>query len=467
MSNQIDGIKKLNKEDLEKSRKIVLDSIAEEMQESAPERTTPLNKKNNRLVDGVFGRGAGLAAVKKDGAAQEKKYPDKAKMEEKKMAPLPESPEERKRKEDLRMSWRKEVESAMSAPRRPSQNEKIPATKPTPKLAPKPRIAPGKKEEIKKAEESEKKRREQVEAKKQEVRAAKEEIRRKEETKKAEESEKKRREQAEVKKQEVRAVAKKKKQERVAYLKNKLIGHRDRIIASFFKAGRRAFFLFALILLVFVFIYSVFAVLLLKFNVDNSLTRYIAGYAVVPAIITNGQVIDYYKYIDIKAGLKDKVGPDELNEASRLAIAQGMIINSLIKKYNLSADGDVFEKINKNIVFDGDINVVAVNRIMKIKKMIDSGEDFIRTATRYGDDLGPLTISEENKSNEDYYEKLLSLEVGGNSQVIVNKDGYYIFHVFGKTENKTDLTYVVVRPMLFDEFMSESVKNYKVWSLVD
>src|SRR3989339_1865214 len=179
MSNQIDGIRKLNKEELERSRKIVLDSIAEETRTDAP---VVAPKNSSRLVDGVFSRPAALAAEKKvetvqkkaSGRGPEKKYTDKIETEEKKTAPVTESPEERQRKAELRRSWRKEVESAMGASPRPGADEKksLPKTRPETKIAPVKKTEENRKEEkrpsagaLKRSEEN----------RKEKVRAAEEE----------------------------------------------------------------------------------------------------------------------------------------------------------------------------------------------------------------------------------------------------------------------------------------------------
>ena len=275
-------------------------------------------------------------------------------------------------------------------------------------------------------------------------------------------------EEEEKRRRNKRAEAKRDRREKIMRLRKILSGYGRYLLRSLFLAGKTALYRFLLIFLVFIFLDSVFAIMLLKFGADNAFTRYIAGYVPVPALVANGDVIEYYKYVDIKNSLKDKAADQKkLDEITRLAVIKEIIVGNLMREYGIAGTDNLTDRINGSIVFDSSKNMVALNRVMKIKKLIDSGEDFIRTATRYGDDLGPLTIDANNRYDHDYYDKLAGLETNETSEIIVDKDGYYIFHVFGKTAEKTDLSYVVVRPVLFEEYVEETVMSYHVWSLVD
>ena len=55
-------------------------------------------------------------------------------------------------------------------------------------------------------------------------------------------------------------------------------------------------------------------------------------------------------------------------------------------------------KISIRMMRDEEINTVSLNRIRKIKEMIQ-GEDFIKIASKYGDSLGKVSIDEKNKKN--------------------------------------------------------------------
>jgi hypothetical protein len=49
----------------------------------------------------------------------------------------------------------------------------------------------------------------------------------------------------------------------------------------------------------FIILYSAFALLLTRFNIDNKAARFIAGYLPVPAIISSVGMIEYYNYKDL------------------------------------------------------------------------------------------------------------------------------------------------------------------------
>ncbi|MDD5294942.1 MAG: hypothetical protein PHP21_03435, partial [Patescibacteria group bacterium] len=64
--------------------------------------------------------------------------------------------------------------------------------------------------------------------------------------------------------------------------------------------------------------YLIFALLLLKFNLDNKITRQIAGYIPVPAVVTKIGFIEYYDYQKTIEELKKELdNPSELDQAAR------------------------------------------------------------------------------------------------------------------------------------------------------
>ncbi|MFH0892014.1 MAG: hypothetical protein V1867_04495 [Candidatus Falkowbacteria bacterium] len=479
-NKQIDGITKLSREEMEKSRKIVLDFVEEEMRSKKEAAPMPAKEKN-KLVDGLFNRVSRVksketpkpAVIERQEAPAEetnkpitssRRFMDIAKAPAKKPEISRESKAETEKRNQLKKIWKNEMSEVLG-----EESEAAPAivdetarTKETIEKEKKEKAERERreKEEIKR---SQKEKEEEEDRIRRAKKAAAEKAREEEEGKKRRASE-----EYEKKKRNRRAEAKRNRREKIMRFRKSLSGYSRYLLRSFFVAGKTALYRFLLIFLVFIFLYSVFAVMLLKFGADNAFTRYIAGYVPVPALVANGDVIEYYKYVDIKNGLKDKASDQKkLDEITRVAVIKEIIVGNLMREYGIAGTDNLTDRINGSIVFDSTKNMVALNRIMKIKKLIDSGEDFIRTATRYGDDLGPLTIDGNNRYDRDYYDKLAGLETNETSDMVVDKDGYYIFHVFGKTADKTDLSYVVVRPVLFDEYVEEAVMGYHVWSLVD
>ncbi|OGF27909.1 hypothetical protein A2303_07675 [Candidatus Falkowbacteria bacterium RIFOXYB2_FULL_47_14] len=482
MSNkQIDGITKLSREEMEKSRKIVLDFVEEEMR-SKKEAVPASAKEKNKLVDGLFNSVSRVksketpkpaVSERKEAPAEETKKPISSSRRFMDIAKAPaakkpeihrESKAEIEKRNQLKKIWKNEMSEVLG-----QESEVAPAIADE---------AARTKEMIEKEkkEKAERERREKEELKRNQREKEEEEDRarraKKAAAQRAREEEEKRKQKAgeeeEKRRRNKRAEAKRDRREKIMRLRKILSGYGRYLLRSLFLAGKTALYRFLLIFLVFIFLYSVFAIMLLKFGADNAFTRYIAGYVPVPALVANGDVIEYYKYVDIKNSLKDKAADQKkLDEITRLAVIKEIIVGNLMREYGIAGTDNLTDRINGSIVFDSSKNMVALNRVMKIKKLIDSGEDFIRTATRYGDDLGPLTIDANNRYDHDYYDKLAGLETNETSEIIVDKDGYYIFHVFGKTAEKTDLSYVVVRPVLFEEYVEETVMSYHVWSLVD
>jgi len=209
------------------------------------------------------------------------------------------------------------------------------------------------------------------------------------------------------------------------------------------------------IIIFFVF-YLFFVSIVLKFQIDNKISRYISKFLIVPAYITNNGIIQYYDY------------KDNLKEESIINIAYNDIYKNLLKKYGLYTKNKInIEEIKKRVIFDREINSVGINRIVKISQMIKNKNEFTKIAGKYGDEQG-ITNIDCSENSFDCDENIKNLKVGEISKIIYKEDGYYIYHYYDKNyDDKLNLSFVFVKGISFDEYMQKSIMDYKLWSFVN
>ena len=231
------------------------------------------------------------------------------------------------------------------------------------------------------------------------------------------------------------------------------------------------FFSFALIVVVF---YLSFFIIVVQFEIDNNVSRSFAKVFPFPAFFVDGGVVDYYAYVDIKTALRDSgLSEAEAEFFSQREVASKLILNSLEKKYGFLIDQDLLaqdifkNKINGYIMRDYEINTVALKRIKKIDEMIKSGEDFVKVSNKYGDSLGRISLNNKNKDDYTYSDEVMILSNNEISGVVYADNGYYIFKCFGKENDSSDLSYVFIKGVDFDEHFDEAINSFRMMSLVD
>lgn len=248
-------------------------------------------------------------------------------------------------------------------------------------------------------------------------------------------------------------------------------------ITNFFKAfkhgfkiyGRKIISVIVISLFFIIVVYTFILVFIVKFHFDNTVTRRIANIIPVPAIITDAGIVEYYSYTDLVTNLFLQKGTtrEEAQLEAKYLIAQQMIVRDLAQKYGIKdVQSDLLDAVRERVPYDNDINQVAINRVYKIKEMINQGSDFVSVANKYGDSQGKLDLTDDNKKNYPFANELEKLNINEVSDIVVTKDGYYIFKVFGKIGSNSALSYVFVRAVSLDEYVSEKIMNYKMWSLV-
>lgn len=236
-------------------------------------------------------------------------------------------------------------------------------------------------------------------------------------------------------------------------------------VIGIFKFSKRSWLIMMklslLSLLAFVFIYASLIMAVVKFNIASGVGAKILSRIPIPVIISSSRVIDYSYYNKLKKDLaKTNHSREKLDELTKEIIVKQMIEADLKDKYNINEDAGLAEEVLKDV----DINVVGISRIKKIKQLIVTEEDFEKIAKKLGDRTGPLTITGANKHL--YSEKVTALEVGEVSDIIYQDDGYYIYRCYDKTDSNLVLSYVYVAGISYDRYLEQAVRDYKIWSLV-
>jgi hypothetical protein len=447
MAKNIDGIKKLSKEELEKSRKIVLDSIGE---------TQKLDKKNldkltetTKSVDSLSAK-KNLTILSKNNSVATDFL----------------RPQDSETKDNINAKTKKEkrIENNVKNKARDIDNKfenKI------------SRVNPFKSTVVdKRIEEEEKSIKTKKENKKKEDALKKINIENKKKLKiqKKEDKAEKRKRARERKK-----VKQKERKEKVSRIYNK-INSALKGFANSFKVSFRVIILMCLLGVVLsVMLYSALLIVVVEYKFDNKVLRKISEYLPIPAYVSRDGIISFYDYIDIKNKLINQYEEQDLLErAVKMTVLENIIVNNLADKFKINfinSDDDILEKKNilsLLIMQDNTINQVGLSRINKIKALINEEGDFVKTANKYGDSQDKITISiKDNENLPEYFDKIKNMEIGEVSDVINDEAGYYIYRCFDKRNDNLYLSYVYVKGKTLDEYIKETSSKYRLWSLVD
>jgi hypothetical protein len=407
---KVDGIKKLSKEELAKSRRIVLESIGES------EKISLISSKDEmKKIDSLTSR---------------------------------------RFKEDKTKKISKPEIQTVGKKHLPEEKSSIDLTKrsmPAPKVI-QDRIVK-KKSEVKTTPPTEQRTKEQV-LKKQQEKIKQEHLARQR-----------------IAKKKLKREQRKKK---INEFKIKALNFLVKLFSSLSYFRRKLFSIVLILLIMFILFYSIFIILILKLDLETNLTRMISKYFPIPALFTKVGIIEYYVYKDFKNSMsKNYTNQDELALAVKKSIAERIILKDLIERYNLEIndftilDQETKKQISNKIIYDSKINQVAMNRISKIKQMLHSNESFVQTANKYGDGQGQVNIYEDNEDLYSYSQEVKDLAVNEISDIIITPEGYYIFRCYDRTDKFIALSYVFIKSKGLDDYIKEAAMNLKMWSLVN
>ena len=471
-NKSLDGIKKLSKDEVKKARKILLDYIGEDTDKK---KETQEHKKAKN-VDGLLG-GINFKKRAKRKKKDLKKIENSSKEREAIKKELGFSDKEKaiKEKPDKNIGGtflRIAEKSEKKRDRYKTRQDVITKNKET-ELEEERKVQVQKElekkrkiileEETKKNKEARKlaKIKEELEKEKKHLNKVKKEEAEKKRVKNAEE---------EIAAKKKKEKDKKEKRKKIGK-KYKLYKHRihRKIIDSWgkIKQLKKKIVISILLLLVSTLLFYLFFVLLLiRLNPDNGITRAIANYMPVPALVSSLGVVEYYDYVDRKnifVSEFESISDSALNKI----FALDFVLIDLVKRYGINhGDIDFRQRVEENIMLDLQINSVGIKRIGKIKILIDDSGDFVQISNKYGDKVDKIDFENEQLAVENFGDKLLDLRIDQISDIIAHNDGYYIFKRY-KKNNMFSLSYVYVASVSLDEYLNEEAANLKIWSLVD
>ena len=465
LDKKVDGIKKLSKKEIEKSRRIVLDLINENEKNKKPE----IEKKGLRRIDSVFS----INEDKKEDSVGVVKI-DK-KIEEKRERKL-----QKEKINKIKENKVLEKEGIVNEPLGPRLMEEMENNKPI-KIKETSEvkkclnsIKKNKQEKLKKNKDKEQLK---IENKKERINNERKKIKKEHEEKKKTEKTNNENKKEKLLVAQVKKEAKKKKIEekeakkktRNKRIKNNFIDRKNNFKLRARMIIKKIAYIFLISFLLIAIIYYLFVIIIINFKLDNSITRKISEYIIIPAYITKDGIVEYYKYCDLKDNIVFKYGSlNNSDKAVKIEVINNVITKKLLKEYNLSYTSNYIEnELAQKFVEDKTINQVGYNRIKKIKEMIDNGNDFVKIADKYGDEKDKINIKISDVENYSYGKRVINLKVNEISEIISGIDGYYLFRCYSKTDKVIGLSYVKINTISIEEYMSRVIEDYKLISFVD
>lgn len=511
MAKNLDGIKKLNPDDIKKYRKIVLNYIGEK------DSAEVLEQKNSQAVaffakrvDGVnLGKTKSLAVkdkmvLKKSAAANnlppvipvarpvESVKSNQLEAERLREA-IKRQEEERKRiKEEERQYQLKqeqaERERQEQAEKQRLENIRLEKEKVKQEKIRQIEIAKRKRElaekNIRKQQESarqeELKKKEIADRAKREAEAARraEEAKQWAEKMKLEELEK-----AEDRRvREIRRLAKAKRREEVARIKQAMkikqqAAREKRIIKrqkawrkikrnlnfklnSLFSAIRRnLLYVIAFGALFLAIIYIVICLATLRFN--NNFTGWVANYLPVPAVITSQGIISYNDFRKIE----DSDYSNLTLTRKKAYLAEWIVWRDLRKKYELPAVA-ASGTLELKYVLDKDFNQIGLSRVNKIDELLKDQNGF-EQLSKYADEYSAGAYYDARAAREKFGSAILDLAVGQVSNIIPRADGYYIIERVADKNGQLGLRYIFIKALTLDQYVSGKIGKIKVFILAN
>jgi hypothetical protein len=207
--------------------------------------------------------------------------------------------------------------------------------------------------------------------------------------------------------------------------------------------------------------YAVFCLLILRFNLDNSAVRKIEKFFPVPAAITNQGLINYYDFQEIKNSNYENFNSSD----KKIALTKWVIFKQLSKKYDLSFDPSGDNLITA-FVADTDFNQVGLSRIKKISELLKN-TDGIEKLSKYADQYSKVTYYDNESAREKFGKTVLNLDINQISNIIFSADGYYIVQIVDKSDNRLGVKYLFIGAKTLDQYINEILSNIKIFILAN
>jgi len=229
------------------------------------------------------------------------------------------------------------------------------------------------------------------------------------------------------------------------------------IIDTTIKVSQKSLLFIVSMLSAFIFLYILFVFVVLNFGKNSPLLTRASILVPVPTVISGDGIIYFANYKNLYANFD--FSKNDLHSFNK-KIASVFILNKLFKKYQVTNIVDLEEML----VYDENVNFAPFNRIKKIKETIDSENNFIKIAKKFGD-VYRANITKDNINDYSFGSSIINIKENTTSGIITTQAGYYIVHCFEKENDKLSISYVYIPSINLDNYLSDSSKNYQFWNL--
>ncbi|MFA5359646.1 MAG: hypothetical protein WC349_01670 [Patescibacteria group bacterium] len=207
--------------------------------------------------------------------------------------------------------------------------------------------------------------------------------------------------------------------------------------------------------------YAVFCLLVLRFNLDNNAVRKIDKFLPAPAVVTNQGLINYYDFQEIKNSNYENFNSND----KKVALTKWVIFKQLSKKYDLSFDPSGGNLITA-FVADADFNQVGLSRIKKISELLKN-TDGIEKLSKYADQYSEVTYYDNESAREKFDKTIFNLNLNQISNIIFGSDGYYILQVIDKSNDRLGIKYIFVGAKTLNQYVDERLAKIKIFILAN
>lgn len=424
MAKNLDGIKKLNPEEIKKNRKIVLSYIGEKDKDA---ELTKEPKTVSRIVS-VFN--------KVDGIKLNKIFSAKPKINNLALKPAP--------ARDNRISNQEKIAREELAEKERAKQIKI------------------EREEFVKKEIAEEARKWQeklrLEEKAREEKRIIKENARLEKIKRAEEIERIKQE-AKLAKLEAARKRKLKRQKAIKLFRENL----NNRLGAIFSAVKRNFVYGMLYLITFLIIgYLVFCLLVLRFKISDNIVGEIVRILPVPAAVSSQGIVNYYDF----RGIRNNNNYTNLSLAEKKDIlAKWIIYKNLSNKYNLPVDSSG-EALAIAFVADKDFNQVGLSRIKKISELLKN-VDSLEPLSKYADEYGGVVYYDSEAAIEKFGPAVFNLKINQISDIIFSGNGYYITQIADNKNGQLGVKYLFIGAKTLNQHVNEELAEIKIFILAN
>ncbi|MCG2701420.1 hypothetical protein L6267_04595 [Candidatus Parcubacteria bacterium] len=290
---------------------------------------------------------------------------------------------------------------------------------------------------------------------------------------------------------------------------------RENTKTSRVKAVLRFFAYSILILTIYLILfYALFFMALVNFDFNSQAVRKASEYLRVPAIVAKIGIVEYYDYKDAADNFyyynEDSLGINSLPEKKiKQELVKEIIINKIARKYSIQITAEeqeqefngiisgksedeiksimgayyqlgakryiervigpklLSEKTNQAILHDQEINYSAFSRAAKIKKALESGDDFYKIADEQGGGFADNRYYSYDEAISMFGDSAANMSAGQASDIIIVDNKYYIVYCFARRENSIGLRHIFVNAKSLDDYVQEEVSGLKAWSFVD